>query len=112
MAVPYVPSRGDLVWLSFDPHSGHEQAGHRPALVLSPHPYNRKTGLALVCPVTSKLKGYPYEVALPEGLNVSGAVLADQVKSLDWRSRRVSFAGRAPEEIVVDVVARTSTLLS
>ena len=79
----YVPRRGDLVWLSFDPQAGHEQAGRRPAFVLSPEAYNRKTGLFLACPVTSKEKGYPFEVSLPSGLQVSGVILADQLKSLD-----------------------------
>ncbi len=84
----YVPSRGDVVWLTFNPQSGHEQAGRRPAVVLSPRAYNAKVGLAIFCPVTSKVKGYPFEVALPEGFAVQGVILADQVKSLDWRARR------------------------
>ena len=84
----YVPARGDLVWLEFNPQAGHEQAGHRPALVLSPQEYNRRVGLALVCPVTSQVKGYPFEVVLPSGLPISGAVLSDQMKSLDWKARR------------------------
>jgi len=78
----YVPRRGDIVWLSFTPQAGHEQAGRRPALVLSPSAYNRKVGLALFCPVTSRVKGYPFEVTVPKGLSVAGVVLADQVKSL------------------------------
>ena len=87
----YVPDRGDLVWLEFTPQAGSEQAGGRPALVLSPNTYNRKVGLALFCPVTSKTKGYPFEVLLPDGYAVSGVVLSDQLKSLDWRSRKVKF---------------------
>ena len=101
----YVPKRGDLVWLTFDPQAGHEQSGRRPAFVLSPEAYNRKTSLFLACPVTSRVKGYPFEVALPEGLPVSGVVLADQVKSLDWKERKAQFAAKATAEIIEDVVA-------
>jgi mRNA interferase MazF len=96
----YVPRRGDAIWLNFDPQSGHEQAGHRPALVLSPESYNRKTGLAVLCPITSQVKGYPFEVALPVGLPVSGAILADQVKSLDWRARKAALIKKLPPAIV------------
>jgi mRNA interferase MazF len=106
------PERGDLVWLQFSPHAGHEQAGHRPAMVLSPRTYNARVGLALVCPVTSQVKGYPFEVVLPDGLAISGAVLADQVKSLDWRARRMRRAGPAPAETVADVLAKAITLLT
>jgi mRNA interferase MazF len=84
----YVPERGDLVWLTFNPQAGHEQAGRRPAVVLSPKAYNGKVGLALFCPITSQVKGYPFEVILPDGLPISGVILADQVKSLDWRARQ------------------------
>lgn len=101
----YVPKRGDLVWLTFDPQPGHEQAGRRPAFVLSPETYNRKTSLFLACPVTSRVKGYPFEVALPAGSPVSGVILADQIKSLDWRERKAQFAGRAMNDVVEDVVA-------
>lgn len=105
------PERGDLVWLEFDPQAGHEQAGKRPALVISPRAYNAKVGLALLCPVTSRAKGYPFEVALPEGLGISGVVLSDQVKSLDWRARRSKRAGRAPSDTIAEVLARLSALL-
>ena len=88
-----VPDRGDLVWLDFGPQAGHEQSGRRPALVLSPAAYNAKVGLALCCPITSQVKGYPFEVPVPEGAAIAGAVLADQVRSLDWRARR---AGTCP----------------
>jgi len=108
----YVPQRGDLVWLSFTPQAGHEQAGRRPALVLSPAAYNGKVGLALVCPVTSQVKGYPFEVGIPAGLPVNGVVLSDQVKSLDWRVRRAEFASRLPESEVREVLAKLGTLLS
>ena len=101
----YVPKRGDLVWLTFDPQAGHEQAGRRPAFVLSPEAYNRKTSLFLACPVTSRIKGYPFEVVLPAGLPVSGVILADQIKSLDWNERKAQFAARATVEVINDVVA-------
>jgi len=84
----YVPARGDLIWLQFNPQAGHEQAGHRPAVVISPSSYNRRVGLALCCPVTSQVKGYPFEVRLPQGLGVEGTILSDQIKSLDWRVRK------------------------
>ena len=107
----YVPARGDIVWLSFTPQAGHEQAGHRPALVLSPETYNGKTGLALFCPVTSRIKGYPFEVMLPRTSPVAGVVLADQVKSLDWRARKARFAGNAPRRFVEEVLEKVSVLL-
>jgi len=101
----YVPRRGDIVWLSFDPQAGHEQAGRRPAFVVSPEAYNRKTGLFLACPVTSKVKGYPFEVALPENRDVGGVILADQIKSLDWKARRAKFAAAMNEDLVSEVIA-------
>ena len=102
----YVPDRGDLVWLEFTPQAGSEQRGRRPALVLSPKTYNGKVGLALFCPVTSKIKGYPFEVKLPDGSEVSGVVLSDQLKSLDWRSRKVKFIERASSDVMAMVTAR------
>lgn len=107
----YCPDRGDVVWISFNPQSGHEQAGHRPALVLSPRAYNKKVGLAVLCPITSLAKGYPFEVAIPDGLDVSGVVLADQVKNLDWRARKASLCCRLPDETTQDVLAKLATLL-
>jgi mRNA interferase MazF len=107
----YVPARGDLVWLQFDPQAGHEQRGRRPALVVSPHAYHAKVGLALLCPVTSRAKGYPFEVPLPEEGEVTGVVLADQVKSLDWRVRRAERIEVAPASVVAEVLARIHTLL-
>ena len=101
----YVPRRGDVVWLNFDPQAGHEQAGRRPAFVLSPEAYNRKTGLFLACPITSKLKGFPFEAALPAGLAVTGVILADQIKSLDWKVRRAEFATATTDDVVADVLA-------
>ena len=108
----FVPRRGDLVWLSFDPQAGHEQAGRRPAFVVSPEPYNRKTGLFLACPITSMRKGYPFEVPLPAGLPVEGVILADQLKSLDWRARRAEFAAKASLEVVADVQSLVLPLIS
>ncbi len=107
----YVPERGDAVWISLDPQVGHEQAGRRPALVLSPAAYNGRVGLALLCPITSRAKGYPFEVPLPEGSPVAGVVGADQVKSLDWRSRKAARIGAVPDEVVAEVVRRLKTLL-
>ncbi len=112
MKRPYVPRRGDVVWLQFNPQAGHEQAGRRPALVLSPAAYNETVGLALLCPITSQVKGYPFEVALPKDLKVSGVVLADQAKSLDWRARCAELLDRAPDETVNDVLGKLGTLLS
>ena len=99
------------MWLSFDPQAGREQAGHRPALVLSPEQYNRKVGLALFCPITTHKKGYPFEVAIPTGLDLSGVVLSDQVKSLDWKARKTRFACRLPPEAFQQVVAKLGSLL-
>ena len=106
-----VPDRGDLIWLSFDPQAGREQAGRRPALVLSPASYNGRTQLALVCPITSQVKGYPFEVRLPPGLPISGVVLTDHLRSLDWVARRADPIGVAPAEVVQQVMARLSPLL-
>jgi mRNA interferase MazF len=107
----YVPERGDIVWLQFDPQSGHEQAGKRPALVLSPSAYNGRVGLALLCPITSQRKGYPFEVGLPAGIRVQGVVLADQIKSLDWRTRSAQRVDRVPRAVVDEVVAKIRVLL-
>ena len=108
----YVPDAGDLIWLTFDPHAGHEQRGRRPALILSPRAYNEKARLAIACPVTSHAKGYPFEVALPEDGAVTGVVLSDHVKNLDWQARRVEFAAAAPVEVLADVRERLRALLS
>ena len=107
----YVPDRGDLVWLSWNPQAGHEQAGRRPALVLSPKRYNQLAGLALFCPITSKVKGYSFEVLLPSGLDISGVVLADQVRSLDWNARGVAFISQAPTSVLSEVLAKLDALL-
>ncbi len=100
------------MWISLTPQAGHEQAGRRPALVVSPLEYNTRVGLALMCPITSRVKGYPFEVALPDDLAISGVVLADQVKSLDWRAREAQVATTAPEELTAEVLAKLSALLS
>jgi mRNA interferase MazF len=107
----YTPERGDAVWITLDPQAGTEQAGRRPALVLSPSAYNGRVGLALLCPITSQAKGYPFEVPLPEGSSITGVVGADQVKSLDWRARKAARIGAVPEEVVTEVVRRLRTLL-
>jgi mRNA interferase MazF len=107
----YVPRRGDAIRLDFDPQTGREQAGNRPALVLSPEDYNRRTGLAVVCPITNQAKGYPFEVALPEGLAVTGVVLADHIKSADWRARRAAFLCHLGDEVVAEAWERVAALL-
>jgi mRNA interferase MazF len=107
----FVPDAGDLIWLTFDPQAGHEQAGRRPALVLSPKPYNQRAGLALVCPVTSQIKGYPFEVSVPTGCGLNGVILADHVKSLDWKARRAGKIGRVPPLTLNEVLARLAPLL-
>lgn len=106
----YVPDAGDVIWLEFDPQAGHEQAGRRPALVLSPHAYNAKVGLAICCPVTSQAKGYPFEVPV-DAPNLTGVVLADQVKSLDWRVRRAEFIAAASDEVLADVLAKVRAVI-
>lgn len=107
----YVPDRGDLVWLEFNPKAGREQAGHRPAVVISPRNYNRKAGLALFCPVTSQIKGYPFEVKIPPGLPIGGVVLCDQIKSLDWAARRAGHAAKLPPQVMVEILARLRALI-
>ncbi|NJN31473.1 MAG: endoribonuclease MazF [Synechococcales cyanobacterium RM1_1_8] len=107
----YVPERGDIVYLGFDPTKGREQRGYRPALVMSPALYNGKSSLALMMPITSKRKGYPFEVALPQGLTTEGVVLVDQVKCLDWRSRQAKFVESVPAKLVAEVQAKIEPLL-
>ncbi len=106
----YVPDRGDIVWLMFNPQAGHEQAGRRPALVLSPRSYNGRAGLALICPITSQRKGYPFEVAVNDE-RVSGVVLADQLRSLDWSARRAKKLARASDETLQEVLGKIAALL-
>jgi mRNA interferase MazF len=107
----YVPDAGDLVWLTFDPQAGHEHRGRRPALILSPRVYNSRARLAIACPITSHVKGYPFEVPLPAGGEIVGVILADHVKNIDWQARRVVFEGKAPSEILTDVRERLRVLL-
>jgi mRNA interferase MazF len=106
-----VPERGDAVWLTFDPHAGHEQAGRRPAVVVSPRQYNSRSGLALFCPVTSQVKGYPFEVLLPTELPLNGAVLSDQVRSLDWRARKAARICALPPATIEEVVGKLQALI-
>ncbi len=110
--MPYVPDRGHVVWLTFTPQAGREQAGRRPAVVLTPKAYNRKVGLCLACPVTSQVKGYPFEVPIPDDLAVSGVILADQIKSLDWRARKATLACVLPPPTVEEILARARALLA
>ena len=106
------PDQGDVVWLNHDPQAGHEQAGHRPALVLSSNAYNAATGLMLCCPVTSQVKGYPFEVNLIGVRGVKGVVLSDQIRSLDWEARGAKKAGRAADDVVADVLSKLKVLLT
>lgn len=108
----YIPERGDIVWLNFDPQAGHEQAGRRPALVISPFYYNKKVGLAICCPVTNQEKGYPFEVKLPKNLKAKGVILSDQVKNLDWQQREVKFLCKVSEEVLEEVFEKIETLIS
>jgi mRNA interferase MazF len=107
----YVPQRGDFVFLDFNPQTGREQTGRRPALVLSPGEYNSRTGLALMCPLTSRVKGYPFEVEVSSGGKISGAVLSDHVKTLDWRVRKAQFAEKAPAIVLDEVLAKLNALI-
>lgn len=107
----YIPDSGDIVWITFNPQAGHEEAGRRPALVLSPAAYNGKVGLAILCPITSQVKGYPFEVRIPEGLEISGVILSDQVKSLDWKARKAEFGCKLHNSAFNEVVQKLSTLI-
>ena len=107
----YVPDAGDLVWLTFDPQAGHEQRGRRPALILSPRVYNSRARLAIACPITSQVKGYPFEVPLLGGGTITGVVLADHVKNLDWQARRVVFESKASADVITEVRERLRALL-
>jgi mRNA interferase MazF len=109
--VSAIPDAGDLVWVNFNPQAGHEQAGRRPALVLSPRLYHEKTALAVVCPITSNTQPYPFKVRLPDGLPIGGAVLADQVKSIDRAARQLQIASPAPRSVVAQVQAKIAALL-
>jgi len=108
----YIPERGDIVWITFTPQAGHEQAGRRPALILSPAAYNGKVGLAILCPITSQIKNYPFEVLIPAGLKISGAILADQVKNLDWKVRQAEFVCNLPDAALEEVMQKLGTLIT
>lgn len=107
----YVPAKGDVVWLEFSPQVGHEQSGHRPALCISPREYNKKVGLAIFCPITSQVKGYPFEVMLPDSVEINGVILADQVKNFDWKARNASLICKIPDEVLSKVSGKIRTLL-
>jgi len=107
----FTPKRGDLIWLNFTPQAGHEQAGRRPAVVLSPKTYNSKVGLLIACPVTSQVKGYPFEVRLPDGLPIVGVALADQLKSLDWKARQAVLITPLPPDVIEELLAKAAVLL-
>lgn len=107
----YIPDQGDLVWIEFNPQAGHEQAGLRPALIISPASYNGAVGLALMCPITSKIKNYPFEVSLPAKSKIKGAILSDQIKSLDWRIRKAKFISKAPLEVVLETITKVQAII-
>jgi mRNA interferase MazF len=108
----YTPRCGDVVWITLNPQAGHEEAGRRPAVVVSPQTYNGKVGLAIFCPITSQIKGYPFEVPIPAGLPLAGAILSDQVKSLDWRARNAELICTVPAETISEMLQKLATLLS
>jgi len=107
----YVPERGDAIWINFNPQAGHEQSGRRPAIVLSPQSYNGKVGLCLLCPITNQVKGYPFEVVVPANAGVTGVVLSDQARSLDWRVRNAEFIALLPEAVTNEVMKKLKSLL-
>ena len=112
----WVPDRADVVWVGLSPQTGHkptghEQAGRRPAVIISPVLYNRKTDLALMCPITSKVKGYPMEVLIPPGHPIEGVVLSDQVRSLDWKARNASFICKLPNDVMSEILGKLMTLI-
>ena len=111
MVSQYEPERGDIVWIQLNPQVGHEQQGTRPALVLSAKEYNSKTGMGIFCPITSRLKGFPFEVKLPEELEIRGVILADQIKSLDWKGRNASFICKVPEETLEEVILKLEAII-
>lgn len=112
MAGHHVPRPGEVVWLKFDPQAGHEQAGTHPALVLSPAAYNAKTGMMACCPITNQVKGYPFEVVIRDNPRVTGAILSDQVKSLDWGARRARHKGKVSDAEMVETLAKIRALLN
>jgi len=110
VAKNYVPERGDIVWINFDPQSGHEQKGKRPAIVISPKEYNKKVGSGLFCPITSKKKNYPFEVEI-SSKKINGVVLSDQIKSFDWRTREIEFISKVPAEKMEEIINKFSVLI-
>jgi Growth inhibitor len=103
--------RGDLIWINFNPQAGHEQAGRRSAIVLSPKAFNETTGFVSVCPITHTVRGWGYEVLLPDGLVFNGVILTDQIKNLDWRARRMDVVGKAPDEVINECLDKIHTFL-
>lgn len=110
MSEDYTPDRGDVIWMNLNPQAGHEQAGRRPVVVLSPAKYNGKVGMAILCPITSQTKGYPFEVEIPSGLQVTGVILSDQVKNLDWKVRKAAFLCKLPANTITEVLKKLNTL--
>lgn len=108
----YIPNKGDIVWLNFTPQSGHEQKGRRPAITLSTYEYNSKTYLGLFCPITSKVKNYPFEISLEDTLEIQGVILSDQIKSLDWKVREAEFICKASSSILNNVLSKVNLLLN
>lgn len=106
----YIPDRGDIVWLNFTPQAGHEQRGTRPAIIISPKIYNKKTSLAVCCPITSNIKGYPFEVII-KGKKIDGAILSDHLKNLDWKAREIKFIEKASSQVLTECIAKISTLI-
>lgn len=111
MGKEYIPQRSDLIWIDMNPLAGHVQSGRRPAIVLSPKNYNDKVGLALLCPITNQVKGYPFEVILPEGLKIKGVILSDQLKSLDWKIKKAAFIDSVPEHTIEETLKKAKILL-
>jgi mRNA interferase MazF len=109
---PYVPQRGDVVWITLHHQADREQAGRRPVVVLSPHTFNAKVGLAILCPITSQIKDYPFEVRIPSELPIAGVILSDQIQSMDWRALKAEFVCSLPSEIVTEVLGKLQTLLT
>ncbi|MGL4622841.1 type II toxin-antitoxin system PemK/MazF family toxin [Chroococcidiopsis sp.] len=110
-SVNYIPARGDIVWIALGPHKGREQGFRRPVIILSPLSYNQKTSLAVLCPITNQVKGYAFEVTLPEGMKTTGVVIADHIKNLDWRARETVFIEKAPDELIDEVLAKIDALI-
>jgi mRNA interferase MazF len=106
----YIPERGDVVWLNFTPQAGHEQMGNRPAVVISPKEYNKRVGLGIFCPITSKEKGYPFEVKI-KVKKIDGVIISDQVKSMDWKSRGIEYIGKIGKEELEEVIEKISVLI-